>query len=657
MKKISHKISIVLSLPLIGAIYFSALEIKSNWKDVSEMARIIQLADLAGKLSALVHESQKERGMTAGFIGSQGNKFSNIKQQYQLTDNKITELNVFLKSFNNNTYDKGFNISLDAIMQSLGQLEQKRQAVQNSLISAKGAVSYYTQNNALLLNFIGQIIKNTSNANIAIQADAYLSYLMSKEYTGIERAVLTNVFAINKFPPGSRNKYISLLAKQEAFIDSFLILTKNENRIFYQKTLQSDVMDEVKRMENIALIQDRNFNIESGYWFKTITNKINKLKMVEDRLSDDLLNDAENLMATAKRSLFSALSIVIAAIISTLIVSIYFMRQIDKSAKILSYTISQIEETNDLTKRVNILSKDEFKIVSDTTNRMLEKFHRLTKKVSDSIGMMSSGAEEMSQVAKQSMESVERANINTDSIAAAIHEMTQTVQMVASNAANAADAANTAENETLAGKSVVDQTTQTILKLSTEVDNASQVVQGLEQSTSKIGTVLYVIKDIAEQTNLLALNAAIEAARAGEQGRGFAVVADEVRTLASRTQESTSEIENMITHLQENARSAVDAMQKSCLQAQSGVEQSNNANESLNKITKAISDINQMNMQIASAAEEQSATADEINKRISEICDIAVETGEGAKKTTASSMGLSHLATDLQNLVNEFKIV
>ena len=314
------------------------------------------------------------------------------------------------------------------------------------------------------------------------------------------------------------------------------------------------------------------------------------------------------------------------------------------------------EGEGDLTQRLDIPGKHEIADMANAFNRFSEKVRRIVAEVSNSTEQLSSSASEMMGVTTESSNNVARQRKEIDQLATAMHQMATTVQEVARNAAEAANSAQAADSEANAGRQVVSNTVTSINALAGEVENAATVIQRLEQASENIGSVLDVIRDIAEQTNLLALNAAIEAARAGEQGRGFAVVADEVRTLASRTQKSTEEIQAMIEHLQADARSAVSVMAQGKTQAAHSVEQADQAGTSLNQITQMVAGITDMNTQIASAAEEQSAVSDEINRNIVTINEMAEHTASGASQAAASGEHMQQLASDLRSVVNQFKI-
>ena len=276
-----------------------------------------------------------------------------------------------------------------------------------------------------------------------------------------------------------------------------------------------------------------------------------------------------------------------------------------------------------------------------------------SKATADHLSLTTEKMQAQSDFARQG---VGRQQTETDQVATAINEMTATVQEVARNAIDAAAAANQADQEANSGKNVVGQTVSAIQLLATNVEQAADVIQKLEVDTTEIGGVLDVIKGIADQTNLLALNAAIEAARAGEQGRGFAVVADEVRTLASRTQESTEEINKMIESLQTGAKNAVSAMETGREQARTGVEQATLAGESLNAITQSVATINDMNTQIASAAEEQSKVSDEINRNVVNISQLADETASHVTEVADSSTELGRISVELKAEVEKFQL-
>ena len=311
----------------------------------------------------------------------------------------------------------------------------------------------------------------------------------------------------------------------------------------------------------------------------------------------------------------------------------------------------------DLTSKIDIRGKDEFAWMCWEYTNARKGFTDVVKNIISGSTHLASAAEELSAITTQGSQGVARQQTEIQQVATAMEEMSATVQEVAKNAGSAASAAQEADNQSKEGFKVVSDTVATINSLADEVRRTADVVEKLKGDCISIGTVLDVIRDIAEQTNLLALNAAIEAARAGEQGRGFAVVADEVRTLASRTQQSTQEINGMIERLQAGANEAVNAMAKGRDKATDSVEQAAKAGEALEAITSVVDRIKSMNMQIASAAEEQSTTAEEINRSIVNISDVSEEAASGAQQTANSSDDLARLAIELQEQVSKFDII
>ena len=310
----------------------------------------------------------------------------------------------------------------------------------------------------------------------------------------------------------------------------------------------------------------------------------------------------------------------------------------------------------DLTKRLDESSHNEFGNLSHWFNTFMGKLQSIIIELKDATVNISQASDVMTDVTHETSDGVRQQQTETDQIATAVNEMNASVHEVANHAVIAAEAASEANNSASEGQGIVNKTVSEIETLATEVERAAEVIHTLEQESDEIGSVLGVIKGISEQTNLLALNAAIEAARAGEQGRGFAVVADEVRTLAGRSQDSAKEIEKMVERLQEGARNAVNVMDEGKDKANSVVKQAEQAGEALNTITSSVMKINEMNIQIASAAEEQSSVAESINQGIVNISQIADKTASGAEQSTQSSNELSQLSERLKGLVAQFKV-
>ncbi|SFG07714.1 methyl-accepting chemotaxis protein [Neptunomonas qingdaonensis] len=316
--------------------------------------------------------------------------------------------------------------------------------------------------------------------------------------------------------------------------------------------------------------------------------------------------------------------------------------------------ISQGE--GDLTRRLTVMSKDEVGQVSQGFNDFADKIQRLVIDLKGGIHDLSQSTSQMNTVVSKTHSDVQRQRHETAQAAAAVHEMAAAAQEVAGNAAGAASAAQEADNESNSGQRIVEETITAIKALSDDVNRASDVIGQLDIDADKIGTVVNVIKEIAGQTNLLALNAAIEAARAGDYGRGFSVVADEVRTLANRTQQSTQEIQNMIERLQVGAREAVGVMDTSKAQSVATIERAAQASLSLSVITGSVSTITQMNTQIASAAEEQTAVADEISQNVQQVADIAEHSAQNADALSDTTQEMSALERRLMKIVSQFKV-
>ncbi|MCK9814529.1 methyl-accepting chemotaxis protein [Pseudomonas sp. MAFF 302046] len=310
----------------------------------------------------------------------------------------------------------------------------------------------------------------------------------------------------------------------------------------------------------------------------------------------------------------------------------------------------------DLSQDILVSRRDELGLLQSSMQRMTLNLRELIDGLRDGVVQIASAAEELSAVTEQTSVGVNSQKVETDQVATAMNEMAATVHEVARSAEEASNAAVNAGQEARESDKVVAQAIEQITFLDTEVGNSTAAMDGLKRESDKIGTVLDVIKSVAQQTNLLALNAAIEAARAGEAGRGFAVVADEVRSLAQRTQVSTEEIEGLIVGLHRGTQQVADILEKSRALTSNSVELTRRAGTSLMSITRSVATIESMNLQIATASEQQSAVAEEINRSVLNVRDVSEQTAAASDETAASSIELARLGVHLQSLVGKFKL-
>ena len=460
-----------------------------------------------------------------------------------------------------------------------------------------------------------------------------------------------------------RNKYWKKFEKLEATI-------QNQAKVLLPKIHEAEIKDILQQFITTHQLLGTQYRkgleeyIASGYntqagdrAVKGIDREPTKLLESLQALIDEEANQTlAHTFKTGNQSIWLSAILLFSGILVAF-VSFYILtnKMIITPTKRLSSELARIAN-GDFTTEVQVHSNDEIGELAKNAIKLRDSLGVMVNEIMSVVNQLGSSAKELSNVAQDTKRGVQQQHNETDQVATAINEMTATVQEVSNHATQAASAATEADNQAQTGKKVVSSAVSAISSLAHEVETSSGVIRELEHNSQEIGSVLDVIRGIAEQTNLLALNAAIEAARAGEQGRGFAVVADEVRNLAKRTQEATQEIQTMIERLQTGANNAVTVMESSQSKAQETAGQAEEAGEVLNAIVSAIGLINDMNTQIASAAEEQAAVSEEINKNVNSISAISNTSADNMEKTARESDNVSKLSGSLQELVSKFKV-
>lgn len=371
------------------------------------------------------------------------------------------------------------------------------------------------------------------------------------------------------------------------------------------------------------------------------------------------ISEVKQIGNTTLNNFISVATTVLIAVLVVIsgIVYLMFRFAVIKPTTETNCLITQLSEgSGDLTQRLPIKYNDELGVLRDSVNKFITQLHNMIGSIVKDVQILSKESATISQFGKEMSDTSVSQQHETEQAVYAMDKMISTVMEVALSTTSAAEAAEGADDQAREGFDVVKNTVHSISTLAQDVENTATAITELAKDTEEIETVLEVIRGIADQTNLLALNAAIEAARAGEQGRGFAVVADEVRTLASRTQQSTKEIQDTIRRLQAGTQKAVESMEKGRSQTQLSVDQVKRAGESLEKISTTVANIHEMNIRIATASEKQAVVAEEVRCNLVSLQDSSRNAADNARKTANSSEQLSNIANHLEDLTGQFNI-
>ncbi|RMO24235.1 Histidine kinase, HAMP region: chemotaxis sensory transducer [Pseudomonas syringae pv. pisi] len=646
---LSMKLLLILIFPLLGFLAFAGLFVADKSENLGDMRRAVTATAVAQKLSNVVTTIQRERGASGVFLGSGGKSMQDkLKAFRQETDKAISEMRA--------QSTDGIP-GPDKVYRALDDLNALRLKIDTLGINNTESSTRFTDVIKTLVGFSYSLEASIEDPEILRGLSSLNQFVDMKERAGRERVLLVQAFNQNRFDAPLLSRFSRNLGEFSGYLEAF---QRWSPEVFKAKL--NDVMQQPGSLE-VARLQRLGFdtplgdplNVKPEDWFNLSTARIDMMANVEAELGQNVVGLATDARSSAQSSLYVAVATVVLMLIVVLWLASVIIRNIKVAVVDVNRTLMALS-TRDLTARTRYVGKDEFGEISRNLDNMAQQISDVIRDIGSATAQVATAAEQSSAVALQTNQNVAQQRQGTDQVATAISEMSATVKDVARSTTDAAEMSQRVNNSTLQGKTEIDNTIGLIQGLSVQAEETSRIIDELKGESNSISSVLDVIRGVADQTNLLALNAAIEAARAGEQGRGFAVVADEVRNLAKKTQDSTVSIQKMIANLQSGSERAAASMQETLGKAQEGASNVVRAGELLEEIAEGIATISDRNIQVASAAEEQSLVAEEIHRNVDDINSLVIQVSAGAEQTAVTSRELARLAEQQQGLVGRFKV-
>ncbi|WP_295473335.1 methyl-accepting chemotaxis protein [uncultured Pseudomonas sp.] len=636
-------------LPLLGFLAFAGIFVADKRQTLTEMNRAVNATNAAQKLSDVVTTIQRERGASGVFLGSGGKTMQDkLKSLRQETDKAVSAMRA------QSTEDLP---SPNRMLQAMNDLTELRQKVDSLAINNTESGTRFTDLIKNLIGFSYSLETSIEEPKILRALSSLNQFVDMKERAGRERVLLGLAFAQNRFDAPLLSRFSRNMGEFSGYFEAYQRWAPAEFKTKLDAVLQQPASLEVARLQKLGFDTPLGepLNIKPEDWFNLATTRIDMMAQVEAELGQTVIGLATVERDQARNSLYMAVATVVLILIAVLWLASVIIRNIKIAVTDVNRTLISLA-TRDLTARTQYTGQDEFGEISRNLDNMVQQISEVIREIESATAQVATAAEQSSAVALQTSNNVAQQRLGTDQMVTAISEMSATVKDVARSTTDAAEMSQRVNASTVQGKTEIENTISLIQGLEVQAEQTARIIHELKGESDSISSVLDVIRGVAEQTNLLALNAAIEAARAGEQGRGFAVVADEVRNLAKKTQDSTVSIQAMIANLQAGSDRAAVSMQETLGKAQAGASNVVRAGELLEEIAEGIATISDSNIQVASAAEQQSQVAEEIHRNVNDINALVIQVSAGAEQTSVTSRELARLAEQQQGLVGRFTV-
>ncbi|WP_300318194.1 nitrate- and nitrite sensing domain-containing protein [Idiomarina sp.] len=648
---------LLLVLPtLLIMLVLAVNNLVSNYTRYQESHRIELLTELTVSSAPLITALQRERGLSALTLAS-GFRANNVRQlnaQRSDTDQAIANFVTSIEHIGDEiTLRRDTLDRLDKLQNT--NFNNWRQRIDNDQMSRSQMLSSYTQIISTMMGLIDDVVAASSQAQITRRLSVYSLMANATESAGQERAAVAAYIAGNQFDIDSLSNVQKYAGQQEALINNSFYSAPSDMKPLIDDVKESNELNDVESIRN--QLSDKNVfsRVNGSDWFSTSSSYISAINQANKQILNSITSQSQDIANKTFTALVVMAVITIAVVSIIIVLTVLILRGINGQVSELLNGIDFVMKNKDLRRKVDSKTSDELGRIGKAFNDLLSKFSESLQKIDQMSVQLATATEETSSTAEQNAEQIEKQQKQIEQVATATEEMSATAAEISENIQSVADAADNSLESKEKGAAAVRESINSVRSLATAIGNVGQVINQLQERSVDINRVIDVINNVAEQTNLLALNAAIEAARAGEHGRGFAVVADEVRQLASQTHNSTNEIADMLSNFRSLSETAYNDINQSQSIAEATEEQAQELDRAFQVIAEDINSISEMSTQIATASEEQVAVAKDIAGNMESVNEVSLLTLTGSQEIKSVTQEQAKSARELQDLAMEFK--